>query len=410
MNVLHIIPSVSPVRGGPSQAIIEMVAALRAQEVNAHIATTNDNGLELLVVPLQELTMYKGVPTWFFPRFSPPINAAREFAFSTALTQWLWQHIRSYDVLHIHAIFSYASTVAMAIARHQQVPYVVRPLGQLCTWSLQQSQLKKKLYLAAIERKNLNGSAAIQFTSRAEQREAALLGLKASSVVIPHGLLSPTYLPDAPKRLRQRFNLPADEPVLLFLSRLHPKKGLDLLVSALAQLRSRRFTAIIAGSGSQAYEAELASLIAHHDLTSRVCLPGFVEGEVKDLLLQGADVFTLTSYSENFGVAVLEALAASLPAVVTPGVALSAEIQTHKLGFVPEPTPTAIADALRHCLDKPQEATVRGDRARQFILENYAWNSIAPRLFEVYQSIINCNPNSCQNLAGKPKSKSWHQL
>ncbi|MDF5727464.1 MAG: glycosyltransferase [Rhizonema sp. PD38] len=392
MKVLHVIPSVAQVRGGPSLAVIEMVKALRNQGIDAEIATTNDNGPNLLDVPLGQCIEYQQVPVWFFPRFSPSFQALREFAFSSQLTTWLWQSVYKYDLIHVHAIFSYPSTVAMAIARQKQVPYVVRPLGQLCNWSLQQSVRKKQIYLKVIEQANLNHSRAIHFTSQQEQQEVSQLSLNTPSFILPHGLCIPPTIKNAHQRLRQYLNLPADEPIILFLSRLHPKKGLDYLIPALGKLTNYQFTFAIAGSGSKEYESEIESLLIDHSIRENTHLLGFVKGELKDLLMQGANLFTLTSHSENFGLAVLEALAVGLPVLVTPGVALADLVEQQHLGYVAKLDVSAIASSLQQALEHPQEAHRMGDRARQLISQRYTWDKVASNLSNIYSQIINTKP------------------
>lgn len=387
MKILHVIPSVAAIRGGPSKAILEMVKALIDKGIEAEIVTTNDNGPNLLNVPLKQRTEYKQVPIYFFPRFSPDVHPVREFAFSSELTAWLWQKIRNYDLLHIHAIFSYPSTVAMAIARQQRVNYIVRPLGQLCEWSLQQSALKKRIYLSVIEKANINSASILHLTSKLEQQELSRLNLNTQSFILPHGICIPPTINHARVRLREYLKVPADQPIILFLSRLHPKKGLDYLIPALGKLTHHRFTFVIAGSGSPDYEAEVKSLVTSHGIDNCTYIAGFVEGEFKNLLMQGADLFALTSHSENFGVAILEALAAGLPVLVTDGVALADLVQEKKLGYVTELDVNKIVSVLQHALKYPEEIKDISKRARQLISESYTWNQVASNLSSIYTNL-----------------------
>jgi glycosyltransferase involved in cell wall biosynthesis len=391
MKILHVIPSVSPLRGGPSEAVLQMVQALYTKGVEAEIVTTNDHGDEVLDVPLygqQDYPWHAPVPVRFFPRFSPPIHSIREYAFSGSLASWLWQHITEYDLVHIHAVFSWASTAAMVIARFKNVPYIVRPLGQLCHWSLQQGRFKKQLYLSLIERANLNGAQLIHFTSEQEQLEAREISLQAPSFVLPHGLVMPPLLRDAKLRLCQSLDLPQDEPIILFLSRLHPKKGLNYLITALGSLQNYRFTFVLAGNAAPDYETEVQQLLERTGLAGRTRRLGFVTGEIKYLLLQGSDLFVLTSQSENFGIAVLEAMASGLPSLITSGVALAPIVEQFGLGWAVPLEHSAITSSLQDFLNTPSLAKRMGERAQQIVHQKYTWNPIVTELVEHYGYVL----------------------
>jgi glycosyltransferase involved in cell wall biosynthesis len=396
MKVLHVLPAVASVRGGPSHAVLAMVKALRAQGVEAEIATTNNNGLGLLDVPLNECIDYQGVPIRFFSQVSSPIENAsfsigsdKAFIFAPELAQWLWHHAHDYDLLENHYLFSYASSCAGAIARWQKIPYIVRTIGQLSPWALAQSQLKKRLYSALIERQNLNRAAAIHCTSEGEAEDVRHFGIQTQTFTLPLGVDLLTARPSAKSELHALYGILLETPILLFLSRIHPKKRPDLLLQVLHQLRVQALDChlILAGSGDEQYLRELAHLVDSLGLTSRVTFTGFVAGQDKTLLLQGADLFMLPSYAENFGVAVAEAMAAELPVVVTPGVQISPEIAAYQAGLVVEGEVDTLTTAILDLLRSPETLLRFGENGKQLAKEKYCWSAIAQTLTHIYDSV-----------------------
>jgi len=387
MKVLHVIPSVSPLLGGPSQVVFDLVKALRESGVDAEIATTNDRGREILDVPLYQRIEYQQVPVWFLPRLSPPM---KEFIFSAALTGWLWQHLRDYEILDIHYLFSYASTCAGAIARWQKIPYTVRTMGQLSPWALAQSSLKKQIYTFLIERHNLNQAAAIHCTSTGEVEDVTNFGIQTPKINLPLGVVPPTWLPAAKQQLREIYQIPPHIPIVLFFSRLHPKKRPDLLLEALSSLANENydFHLILAGTGEPDYCAYLQNLVASLNLVTRTSIPGFVTGKDKELLLQGADIFVLPSFSENFGVAVAEAMAAGLAVIITPGVQIAPEIAAAAAGIVVAGELAPLQEEIAQLLTNAKLRQELGKNAINLVSSRYSWQAIAQNLASAYQAII----------------------
>jgi glycosyltransferase involved in cell wall biosynthesis len=278
----------------------------------------------------------------------------------------------------------------MAIARLLGVPYVLRTIGQLDPWSLQRSTGRKGLLLRLIERANLEGAAALHFTSEAERREAAALGLSTPSFVLPLGVEAPP----APAQRSAAATAPPVTPPgptrFLFLSRLHPKKQLPLLLEALDLLRGRNpaaaWTLAIAGSGEPAYQAELRERARQLGLAERIEWLGFVQGEAKWRELRRADWFVLPSASENFGIAAAEALAAGTPVILSPGVAIAEAVAAAGVGRLTDPNPEALARTLSECL-LPPSVQLR-EQARHFTADTYGWEPIVRHLREHYAAIL----------------------
>ena len=386
MKVLHVIPSISPLRGGPSRAVIDMVAALRLQDVDAAILTTNDHGPGLhpdLVTGRWQ--WHQGVPVLAFPRWSPPVAALREFAFSPALSLWLTRNLKRYELLHIHALFSYPSTSAMAQARWAGVPYILRSIGQLSPWSLAQSPGRKRLMLRLIERRNLQRAALLHFTTMAERDESAALGLTPSSLVLPLGVGCPD-LPAQPAGA-------ADDSAtvrFLFLSRLHPKKQLENLLDALALLQRQRPEArwelTIAGDGEPRYVAALQERTRDMGIDRSCRWLGFVEGEAKWQALKAADWYVLPSAAENFGIAAVEALAAGTPVILSPEVAVAADVLRSGAGLVYASDPDALAQTLVLALERPS-LSMRAS-ALNLVKMNFSWSTIALQLRDAYSQLL----------------------
>jgi glycosyltransferase involved in cell wall biosynthesis len=388
MRVLHIIPSVAASRGGASQAVLEMVESLRIGGVDVDIATTNDDGDSLLDVVLNQKIEYMGVPVIFFKKASSISYQFREFAFSLELAYWLLVNIEKYDLVHIHALFSFPATCGMIIARLKNKPYMTSTHGLLCDWSLQQSRVKKQIYLWLIEKLNLDRSQALHFTDFQEQQEVSNLNLRAPNFVIPLGLNKTPAILNAQQKLRDFLGITSDKKIILFMSRLHPKKGLDYLIQALAAIQDKDFLFLVAGNGEPLYEVEVDRLIDVHGIRDKTKRLGFVSGYQKQLLLQGSDVFALTSHSENFGVVVLEALSSGLPVLLTPGVALSTMVAENKLGYISSLNVPDISSGLQHLLTSTEELQQMGCNAAEYVNSKYSWETVSCQIKKAYANIL----------------------
>ncbi|WP_017303904.1 glycosyltransferase [Spirulina subsalsa] len=397
-KILHVIPSLSPLRGGPTAVALNLVRALRDRGVEAEITATNDHGPGVLEVPLGERVDYEGVPVWFFPRFSSPFSQVslggdRGFLFSLAWTRWLWQNLHHYDVLDLHYLFSYGSSCAGAIARQQKIPYTVRSMGQLAPWALAQSRRKKQMYAQLLERRNLNQAAAVHCTSPGEVEDVRNFGITAPTLTLPLGVESPPLWPDAPEKLRQTYNIPPETPIILFLSRLHYKKRPELLLEALHHLAPRPpFHLLLAGSGDEDYVNQIKQQVRDLQLQDCTTFTGFVTGEAKQLLLQGSDLFVLPSFSENFGIAVAEAMAHGLPVIVTPEVQIAPDIIQGNTGRVVSGAVEPWASAIAELLASPTLRQTLGANGRHLGQSRYSWQAIAESLLTAYHAIIQHQP------------------
>ena len=385
MKVLHIIPSISLLRGGPSVAALEMASAQRRAGLDAAILTTNDAGPHIdSDMPLgQWFEHQQGVPVLAFARWSPALAPLREFAVSPGLNHWLANNLANYQLLHIHALFSWPSTTAMIMARRAGTPYVISTIGQLNHWSMGQKTGRKRLFLRLFERRNLSAAAALHFTTKDEHDQSLSLGLPTPAWVIPLGVHLPQNRSPSPLKTEKL-------TTFLFLSRIHPKKQLERLIEALFMLQQRLPAAawqlLIAGDGDPAYLHRIHEQIATCGLEDRCQWLGFLEGQAKWQALQDADWFVLPSASENFGIAAIEALAAGTPPILSPDVAVAANIAAASAGRITSAEPQALAQVLEAALGGPPSEMRAA--ARSLASTHYSWPAIAAQFHQAYAGVV----------------------
>lgn len=367
--------------------VLGLSKGLAAQGVEVTILTTDangDTGQAPLDVSLEKPILQDGYQIRYF-HCSP----FRRYKFSLGLLNWLADNAKDYDLAHIHALFSPVSSAAATIARSKRLPYILRPLGTLDPADLQKKKQLKQLYAALLERPNLQGAAAIHFTSNQEAKVSERFGTTTRDWVIPLGVELPPITTQT--NIRAQFGIPQDRPLILFMSRIDPKKGLDLLLPALEQLivEGITFHFVLAGTNPQdpSYEQQIQTRIQTSSLAQHVTLTGFVSGSLKTQLLQTADLFVLPSYYENFGIAVAEAMGAGVPVVISDQVHIWQEIERAQAGWICTCDVASLTQQLRTALQQPTERRQRGTNAQTHALEHYSWNAIAQQMIEAYQLV-----------------------
>lgn len=319
-----------------------------------------------------------------FPMSVPLNNPGLSRAFALGIER----EVAGFDVVHVHAVWNFPTWWAMRTAAKFRVPYIVAPQGSFDPWALGLNAIGKRLYGRFTELPLLRRASALQALTAKEAEQFRAAGLCAPVHVIPNGIRAELFDRRRPAPLAERLRLAPDERVLLFLSRVHPKKGLDLLLPALARLRERhRVTLVVAGSdrGSGHLE-DMRALAAKLGLGESCRFIGEVAGDEKLDLIQGADAFALISYSEGLPVAAVEALGAGLPCVLSSECNLP-EVAASRAGWVVPPDADAAASALMELFDDRVEAAARGRRAAEMVRRDYTWQGIAARTLDLYRDL-----------------------
>jgi glycosyltransferase involved in cell wall biosynthesis len=371
MKHLHFTQSLEPLHGGGlGSSSVALHRQMRAEGLASVLYATHGGKPQNLVEGSRE-----------FRRIRPDF-----IYFSPAMQREAPQLVRDVDVLHGHGLYVGTNFIFGRESRRQRKPLVYHVHGMFEPYILNRSRWKKQLVHWLFENDNFRHVRLWRALTSKEADQIRACGITQPIIVAPNGLNLdefPQPVPfDTPIKTSWVENLVKTAPRLLFLGRIHPKKGFDLLLAAWARLSSltRHWQLVIAGPDEQGHLAQVRALAKSLGVQDQIVFTGPITGQAKKNLLYSSDLFVLPSYSEGFSMSLLEAMACELPVIATRACNFPDISKTHA-GWECDSVADSLAETLKTALQTPEsERRERGQNGRRLVQTRYAWPSIVSQL------------------------------
>ncbi|MBN2198088.1 glycosyltransferase [Candidatus Wolfebacteria bacterium] len=393
MKILHIVSSYWPAFefGGPIQSVHILNKFLIKKGIDITVYTTNA-GLRNKDIVVKKQVDLDGVKVFYFPYFGYV-----HFTFSLSLFWAIKKNIKNFDLIHITGVWNFPVFAAAFWARFYKKPYIISPRGSLMKEPLvKKKSFLKKILLFLTIKKFFEKATAIHFTVEAEKEEYLKAGLNfKQAFIIPNSL----HLEEFKKfnwdvgEFRKKFKIAIDAKIILSLGRINWKKGFDTLIPAFAEIIKKEPKAVllIVGPDNESYKKEIELEIKKQNLKigKNIIFTEELINDEKITAYKTANVFVLPSYSENFGMAVAEAMYMNLPVVITENVGISSFVSRVKAGFVVKKDERQISEAILKILNNPNLAKEMGKVGRQTVEKEFSSSEIAEKFIKEYYGIIN---------------------
>jgi glycosyltransferase involved in cell wall biosynthesis len=383
LRVLHITPLIGSRAGGLASVAVGLVSVQRSLGHQSDIRCVDSPEEAARVEAASGLSGAVTCDPYVGPASLAYSPAGERWAASTAA--------HDYQVVHQHGIWPAHSRVTLRWARTTGGPVVLAPQGTLEPYPLSRSRWKKALALAAWERANLHQASCLYATAESEALGFRRYGLRNPVAVIPNGVPE-TWLDAAGDgaRFRARHGLDDGRRIMLFLSRIHPKKGLPLLLEAMASLRGalEDWVLVVAGPDEVGHTAEMRDRAAVLGVGHQVRFVGPAYGTDKEDAFAASELFVLPTLSDNFAIAVTEALGAGVPVLTTHGAPWS-DLPAHGCGWWVPVTVPALAEALADAAGRDAAGLAEmGRRGRALVAERYTWERVGRGSLELYAWLL----------------------
>lgn len=384
LKLLHVVPQYLPAirYGGLVLSVHGLCSALAARGHSVSVFTSDLDGPSRIPLPPGGSVTLEGVAVHYFPA------VWGRLCWCPSMQEALSERIGTFDLVHLHSVFLWPTWAAARAARRANIPYVLAPHGMLVRELVRRkSRLAKALWIRGVERRSIEGAIAIHVSSKIEESELSAFGFKLPPVfVVPSGVSPKASLWTADQLSVGVRDVLARSPLVLFLGRVSWKKGLDALIPALAHVEGAHL--VVAGNDEEGLTGELRQTARDSGVADRVTFLGPVQGPDKAALLAGADVFVLPSYSENFAIAVLEAMEAGCPVLVSREVGLAEEVERAGAGLVVDRDPARLGAAISRLIGEPDTRREMGRRGREVALQRYTWPAVAAAMESQVEALI----------------------
>ncbi len=386
MKILHVIASIAPRYGGPSNTVIGLCREMANLGHEVTIYTTNIDGKQNLDAPLERPTYTDAVEIMYFP-----IQWPRYYTVSLPLGRALGKNISRFDIVHIHSTYNFHTLAASHYCRRFNVPYLINPHGSLDPYLTRRHPIRKWIYTSVFLQRDLDRAAAIHFKTQEEMRLTEPFEIKAPGVVVPNGI-DPSefsYLP-AHGLFKRKYPELRGKKIVLFLGRINFKKGLDILARVFGEVARKRDDVylVLTGPDNEGYGAKVRAWLQEEGALGRSIFTGMLLGEEKLAALRDSDIFVLPSYTENFGIAVVEAMTCGLPVIISNKVNIWREVSDGGAGIVTDCNSHQVAEAIARLLDDRNLREEMGKRGKRLVEGRYTWPKVAKQMIEVYEQIL----------------------
>ena len=382
MKILHVIPTVDPASGGPAEGLRQLCHIYRIGGHDVDVASLDDpESVGKFDFPVH---VHALGPGWGLYGYSPRAK------------RWFRENLANYDVVFINCIWQYNTLAAYRALHGTSTPYAVFTHGMLDPYFQQQFPLKhvkKLIYWHLFLRRILRNATAVLFTCEEEKILArkSFPGYKVRETVVPYGTFGPECdLAAASEEFLTRWPMLRGKRLAITMGRIHPKKGSDVLIEAFARTLAKNpaWHMVIAGPGRSGWQRDLETLAARLGIAQRITWTGMVKGTQKWGAFAGSEVFVLPSHQENFGIVVAEAMACSLPVLLSNKVNIWREVESYAAGLICEDTVESTAAGMeRWAAMSGDEVAATRKRAKQCFDELFNYEVTARKALEIVEHV-----------------------